>query len=304
MKKILTLLATIGIALSSCGDSNQAPTVANDQATTDEGSLVIVEVLKNDKDPDGSLAPNSLKIKSQANNGTGKAVQGKVYYTPKAGFTGTDELTYTICDGAEKPKCSDAKVSINVEKMKTVVISTSLGDMTAKLYNRTPKHRDNFIKLANEGFYNDLLFHRVIQGFMIQGGDPNSKGAAPDARLGSGGPGYTIPAEFVPTLFHKKGALSAARQGDQVNPRKESSGSQFYVVQGKPVPAGQSRNMPDFRKEVYSKVGGTPFLDDNYTVFGEVVKGLEIIDKIAAVQTKKPGDRPLEDVTMSIKVVD
>lgn len=190
-----------------------------------------------------------------------------------------------------------------------VEIETSMGTMKARLYDETPLHRDNFVKLANEGYFNDLLFHRVIQGFMIQGGDPNSKGAAPGAALGNGGPGYTVPAEFNPALFHKKGALSAARMGDQVNPKKASSGSQFYIVQGKVIPENQlqqySRNSgiqyTPAQVAAYATVGGTPMLDGGYTVFGEVFEGLEVIDKIAAVQTQN--ERPVTDVKMKIRVV-
>lgn len=192
-----------------------------------------------------------------------------------------------------------------------ILISTSFGDMKIRLYDETPLHRDNFIKLAQEGFYNDLLFHRVIQGFMIQGGDPNSKGAQSGQHLGSGGPGYTVPAEFNSELIHKKGALSAARLGDQMNPQKASSGSQFYIVQGKPMTRQELDFMAsrtglsytDEQAKVYEEVGGTPFLDMQYTVFGEVVEGLEVIDKIAAVKTA-PGDRPLEDVKFSVTVIE
>lgn len=205
----------------------------------------------------------------------------------------------------EQPKVEE-------EKQETmVIISTDFGDMKIKLYDETPQHRDNFIKLAKEGFYDGLLFHRVIQQFMIQGGDPNSKNPQPGQMLGAGGPGYTIPAEFNPNFIHKKGALSAARQGDQVNPKKASSGSQFYIVQGKPASAQElqylsSRTGVRYTEEqakIYAEVGGTPFLDMQYTVFGEVVEGLDVIDKIAAVRTA-PGDRPLEDVKFSVKVVE
>ncbi|HAE34801.1 MAG TPA: peptidylprolyl isomerase [Bacteroidetes bacterium] len=188
-----------------------------------------------------------------------------------------------------------------------VKISTSYGDMLIKLYNETPKHRDNFIKLVKEGYYNGLLFHRVMQEFMVQGGDPDSRNAAAGARLGSGSPGYTIPAEFRKDLFHKKGALAAARQPDQVNPQKASSGSQFYIVQGKPASDDELAMMgqrmgitfTEDQKEVYRTLGGTPFLDQNYTVFGEVISGMEVIDKIAAVQTDA-NDRPREDIKMTI----
>ncbi len=189
---------------------------------------------------------------------------------------------------------------------KYAMIETEFGNMKVKLYNSTPKHRDNFLKIAGEGFYNDLLFHRVISGFMVQGGDPNSKDAAPDARLGSGGPGYLIDAEIGAP--HIKGAIAAARTGGASNPEKKSSGSQFYLVQGKPQTDAQLDGMqkskgitysPEQRK-LYKELGGTPMLDMDYTVFGEVVEGIEVIDKIAAVQTA-PGDRPVKDVKMTVK---
>jgi peptidyl-prolyl cis-trans isomerase B (cyclophilin B) len=182
--------------------------------------------------------------------------------------------------------------------------------MEVELYDSTPKHRDNFIKLAEEGFFDSLLFHRVIQGFMIQGGDPDSRNAAAGKHLGAGGPGYQIDAEFSSENLHFKGALAAARMGDAANPEKKSSGSQFYIVQGTPVSPDLMERMeaqknirytPEQRK-LYQQVGGTPFLDMEYTVFGRVVKGLEVIDKIAAVRTA-PGDRPVEDVWMKAKVV-
>ncbi len=191
------------------------------------------------------------------------------------------------------------------EKFQYALIKTEYGDMKVKLFNSTPKHRDNFMKLAKEGFYNDLLFHRIIQGFMIQGGDPNSKGAAPDARLGSGGPGYLIDEEIGSP--HLKGALAAARTGGASNPEKKSSGSQFYVVQGKPQTDAQLDSQEKFKKITYSpeqrkrykEEGGTPQLDMDYTVFGQVVEGMDVIDKIAAVQTA-PGDRPVQDVKMTV----
>ncbi|MDR0940796.1 MAG: peptidylprolyl isomerase [Bacteroidales bacterium] len=180
-------------------------------------------------------------------------------------------------------------------------IYTNYGVMTVKLYNETPLHRDNFVKLATEGFYDSLLFHRVIQGFMIQAGDPNSKHAPAGKMLGTGGPGYTVPAEFNSNLIHKKGALAAARMGDHVNPQKASSGSQFYIVQGRPTAVGQ--NYSAEQREIYKTIGGTPFLDGQYTVFGEVIKGQEVIDAIASVPTQ-PGDRPVNDVIITkIKVL-
>ena len=241
-----------------------------------------------------------------------------------------------------------------------VTIKTKYGDMVAVLYDETPKHKENFLKLAREHFYDSLLFHRVIPGFMIQGGDPDSKKAEASKRLGNGGPGYTIPAEFNPKLFHEKGALSAARLGDAMNPDRASSGSQFYIVHGtkhtesqirvdqqkygmalqqffkkpenkhyydsintffqtrdekgyqayltnlKPVVESQlgisvEKEISPEIVEAYTTAGGTPQLDGQYTVFGKVIKGLEVIDKIAALP-KDPNDRPLEDVRMHVTV--
>ena len=197
------------------------------------------------------------------------------------------------------------------EKEQMVKLTTEYGDIIIKLYNETPLHRDNFIKLAKEGFYNGTLFHRVIKGFMIQGGDPQSKAAVAGAQYGNGGPGYTIPAEFNNKFIHKKGALSAARMGDQQNPQRASSGSQFYIVQGKTYTNMELNQMeqrarmkytPE-QKEIYMTLGGTPFLDRQYTVFGEVVMGLAIIDQMAAVKTL-PGDRPEKDIKMTIEVIE
>jgi peptidyl-prolyl cis-trans isomerase B (cyclophilin B) len=241
-----------------------------------------------------------------------------------------------------------------------VTIKTKFGDMVAILYDETPKHKENFIKLAKEHYFDSLLFHRIIDGFMIQGGDPDSKRAPAGQRLGNGGPGYTVEAEIRPNLFHEKGALAAARLGDQMNPTKASSGSQFYIVHGKKFsemelkldqqkfstalqqffqkpenkpyydslgkfyqagdqkgyetyvfrlkPVIEKQTGVSLEKEIlpeivkaYSTVGGTPMLDGQYTVFGKVIKGLDVIDKIAT-QAKEPADRPLEDVRMKVTV--
>jgi len=169
------------------------------------------------------------------------------------------------------------------ETMQEVIIETSMGNIVIALFNETPLHRDNFMKLVSEKFYDGVLFHRIIQNFMIQGGDPESKNAAKGQRLGSGGPGYTVPAEFVSHLTHKRGALAAARMGDQANPQRASSGSQFYIV---------------------DNPQGAHFLDGQYTVFGQVISGLEVVDKIAA-QPKDQGDRPLEDIKIiSMKLIE
>jgi len=192
-----------------------------------------------------------------------------------------------------------------------VLIQTSKGDITVVLYDDTPKHRDNFIKLVEEAYYNDVLFHRVISQFMVQAGDPDSKNANPGQMLGNGGPGYTIEAEFNDKYFHKKGALAAARTGDNINPEKRSSGSQFYIVQGQvltdmQLDAYEKRMGTSFSKQqrdAYCTVGGAPHLDGAYTVFGEVTEGLHVIDKIAGVVTDKQ-NRPLEDVRIiSMKVI-
>lgn len=182
------------------------------------------------------------------------------------------------------------------------VIHTDYGDMKGILYDKTPGHRDNFIKLIKEGWFNGSTFHRVIEDFMIQGG--GKEGGTVDV-------GYKIPAEFYPDYFHKKGALAAARQGDNVNPAKASSGSQFYIVQGKKYNDTEIANL-EKRMNVewtpeqiaaYKNIGGTPFLDFSYTVFGEITEGLEVIDKIAAVQTGY-GDKPVKDVTMTMEIIE
>jgi cyclophilin family peptidyl-prolyl cis-trans isomerase len=206
--------------------------------------------------------------------------------------------------------CAPKKITTTVNngpKEQRVRIITDSGDIVIKLYNQTPLHRDNFIKLVNEHYFDSLLFHRVINHFMIQGGDPDSKHAKPGQMLGDGGPGYTIPAEFDSTLFHKKGVLAAAREGDDVNPKKASSASQFYIVQGKKFTDEDFKTLqtkrgvivPEWKKETYRTIGGTPHLDMNYTVFGEVVSGLEVIDKIASAKTDG-NNRPIQDIRMKI----
>ena len=242
-----------------------------------------------------------------------------------------------------------------------VKISTPKGDIRVRLYDETPQHRDNFVKLVNEGFYNGTLFHRVIKDFMIQGGDPDSIGAPAGKMLGTGGPGYNVPAEIVyPQLFHKRGALCAARQSDEVNPERESSGSQFYLVYGKVYTPQELKQMekqmsmqqeqaifnklvqqnrsqilelrkarnqaglqelqdqliaetkkqmkelpaPKFtpeQQEAYTTVGGTPFLDNQYTVFGEVESGMEVVAEIQQCATLS-ADRPKEDISMTMTI--
>ena len=191
------------------------------------------------------------------------------------------------------------------DRRRDVLLQTNYGDIVIRLSDSTPLHRDNFLNLVKVHYYDSLLFHRVIQNFMIQAGDPESKQAEAGKPLGRGDPGYRIPAEFRQTLFHKKGVIAAARDN---NPEKASSGSQFYIVQGKIfTDAGldsvekfrlNGRKIPSEQREVYKTIGGTPHLDQNYTVFGEVVKGLDVVDKIAAVPTSKgiDRDRPIQDV--------
>lgn len=186
----------------------------------------------------------------------------------------------------------------------TVLIETNKGKMKCILYEQTPMHTDNFINLVNEEKYNGILFHRVIKDFMIQSGDLNSKNSPKGTALGTGGPGYRIPAEFHPDLYHKKGAMAAARQGDNTNPNRESNGSQFYIVQGKVFSDEQLNQMERSGAHIkftaeqrmfYKTLGGSPHLDYDYTVFGEVIEGLQVIDAIASESTDER-DRPLEDV--------
>ena len=191
------------------------------------------------------------------------------------------------------------------DKNRKLQIQTDFGNMTVELFNSTPGHRDNIIKLVKEGFYDDLLFHRVMQNFMIQGGDPNSRGAEAGVGLGNGGPGYTIPHEIKG--YHFKGRLAAARTPDRANPELKSSGSQFYIIQGRTVgdqelngyEASEGISYSEQDRAIYKSVGGRPDLDNKYTVFGQVTEGMEIIDKIAAVQTDAK-NRPDSDVKMKI----
>ncbi|WP_316790251.1 peptidylprolyl isomerase [Pedobacter frigoris] len=193
-------------------------------------------------------------------------------------------------------------------KNQYIRIKTAKGECIIKLYNETPKHRDNFIKLTKDHVFDGTLFHRIIKDFMIQGGDPDSKNARPGEELGNGTVGYTVPAEFRDSLFHKKGALGAARDN---NPEKASSGSQFYIVQGKKFTDEQldavEKNrlqfkIPQWEREIYKTQGGTPHLDRNYTVFGEVVKGLEMVDAIAVLE-RDSKDRPVADISMQVSVL-
>ena len=210
--------------------------------------------------------------------------------------TQQNKETETSKKQLEKPK---EMTKVNFE----VAVGDKTGMITIALYNETPLHRDNFIKLVNDKFYDGVLFHRIIKGFMIQGGDPDSKNAKPGQQLGNGGVGYTIPAEFNPSLYHKRGALAAARLGDAQNPQKASSGCQFYIVDGRTFSAQDMQMMtqrtgyPGTADQInpYSALGGAPHLDGGYTVFGEVISGMDIVDLIAS-QPKNSSDRPTKDI--------
>ena len=195
---------------------------------------------------------------------------------------------------AEQQVKQNNNIMINLE--------TTMGTIKIELYGDTPVHSNNFKKLVEEGFYDGILFHRVIDGFMIQTGDPESKTAKPGDHLGAGGPGYTLPAEILPQHFHKRGAIAAARTGDQGNPMRRSSGSQFYIVHGKTTSADQLKayarygfEFSDEQLEAYATVGGAPTLDAQYTVFGEVVEGMDVVDKIATAD-RDAADRPKTDI--------
>ena len=223
--------------------------------------------------------------------------------------SGSYIVTLKAMEG-NKYRMTEQNISIAPPDICLIQIETPFGVMMVRLSDATPQHRDNFLKLAEAGYYDNLLFHRVINGFMVQGGDPDSKGAPAGTALGRGGPGYTVPAEFADSLVHVKGALAAARMGDQMNPAKASSGSQFYIVQGRPaddatldrLEAQKGFRYSTEQRQAYLNTGGTPFLDRDYTVFGQLIEGFDVLDKIAQTPTQ-PGDRPTEDVWMKVKVI-
>lgn len=263
--------------------------------------------------PEGKTAPATIAFENKSikadsyewNFGDGTTSKDAVPQH-KYNLSGNYTVTLTAKKGSKK-QVKTEKIHIEAPTDCLVEIETDLGNMTCMLYNATPQHRDNFIKIIEEGVLTGTIFHRVINGFMIQGGDPSSKNATADQSLGSGDLGYTIPAEFVDSLIHLKGALCAARTN---NPQKRSSASQFYIVQGRPVDdksldaiegQGGFRYTPQ-QREAYKKMGGTPFLDRNYTVFGKVIKGMDVIDKIATTPTA-PGDRPTKDIKMKVTVI-
>lgn len=208
--------------------------------------------------------------------------------------------------------CTLAATAREGNKCKRVLIATNKGNITVELYDETPRHRDNFLHLCATHYYDSLLFHRVIENFMIQGGDPDSRHARMDKPLGEGGPGYTLPAEIdFPRHFHRRGALAAAREGDKTNPQRRSSGSQFYIVWGRRFTKKEVRKMaqqlqeksegkitmPDNVRETYVKTGGAPHLDGTYTVFGQVVEGLDVVERIQKAATIE-GDRPFDDIVI------
>lgn len=212
-------------------------------------------------------------------------------------------LLFISCSASRKAKSNEVS-------QKKVMITTDYGTMVFKLYDKTPMYRDNFIKLVKEHFYDSLLFHRVIKDFMIQGGDPNSKHAKAGELLGEGSLKYTIPAKFDTSLFHKKGALAAAREADAENPQKRGSSTQFYIVEGKTYTNNQMDRIedklhikiPENHREIYRTIGGDPFLDMNYTVFGEMISGFEVLDKIAHLPTDE-NNRPLQNIRMKITLL-
>lgn len=278
-------------------------------------------------------------------------------------LSGIKQLLFILITGLLLSPHSHAQETVMEE---VVVISTSKGNITLRLFDETPKHRDNFLKLTKDGFFDSTLFHRVITGFMIQGGDPDSKGAAPGVELGNGGPGYNLPSEIIPSLFHHRGVLAAAREDDKKNPLRLSDGSQFYIVQGKVFTDAaldmiekeqnsmtkqrifvtimdnpdniKLRNQffsPDAKKDsahfgflldtlnqlidkeyvlipefripaeqrlIYTSIGGAPHLDGKYTIFGEVIEGVDVVDAIAAEKTDK-NDRPVADIPMTVKII-
>ena len=206
-------------------------------------------------------------------------------------------------DSATKKNTTQTSPKKKLKNMTQVQLKTTFGNIVIALYDDTPAHKENFVKLVNQKFYDGVLFHRIIKGFMIQGGDPDSKTAKAGQRLGSGDVGYTIPAEFVPAHIHKRGAVAAARMGDNVNPQKASSGCQFYIVDGtvydndrlNMITQRTGKTFTPEQVQFYTTVGGAPFLDGDYTVFGEVIKGMDVVDSIAA-QQKDGADRPLKDI--------
>lgn len=299
-KTIYFILFAFAIILTSCEGSHTAD--FDFELTTGEAP---VEIAFN------NTSENATSYQWNFGDGTTSNEQSptKMFYYP-----GTYNVTLTaIKDGVQVQQTKS--FTLRDAPKRIVEIETEFGVMKAELFNFTPKHRDNFIKLAEEGYYDGTLFHRVMQGFMAQGGDPDSKNATPDQVLGRGELDYTIEPEIVPGAYHYKGALAAARLPDHVNPNKESSGCQFYIVHGAPhtpqqlqqyvnqkAQRGTRLTYTQDQVDFYKTQGGTPILDMDYTVFGQVIEGVHIIDKLAAVPVGA-GNRPVKDIPMKVRVV-
>ena len=305
MKKLLVGLLTFTMVFTSFGQNTSLSGKITDTIT----GLPL---------PGASVHLSGRKTGAVASNEGSYSIENipEGTYTIKISYQGYESLTEKIHISGPVLKNFRLSSSFVTKKDRTsdVLLQTTYGDIVLRLSDSTPLHRDNFLKLVKIGYYDSVLFHRVIQNFMIQSGDPNSKQAMPGQPLGAGGPGYRIPAEFRTSLFHKRGTIAAARDN---NPEKASSGSQFYIVQGKIFSDGGLDSVETFRlngrkisseqREVYKTIGGTPHLDQTYTVFGEVISGMDVVDKIAAVQTSKgpDRDRPIEDVRIiKAKLID
>jgi cyclophilin family peptidyl-prolyl cis-trans isomerase len=298
MKRILLFWGSLGLLIASFGCKDLP--VADFEASTPAGPAP-VEVQFTNK------SQNADRYEWSFGDG-----QTSVEANPKHTFQTFGDLRVTLkAFKADIASFDTLIVSIQEPPRRRAVVETDFGNITLELSNRTPKHRDNFVKLVEQQYFDSLMFHRVIGGFMIQGGDPDSKNATSGQMLGSGGPGYTVPAEILPGLIHKKGALAAARLGGPGNPEKASSGSQFYIVHGAPIgeqmldQVSQMRRfqyLPEEKTEYMESGQGAPNLDRDYTVFGYAVEGLDVIDKIAALQTDQ-NNRPLQDVRMKIRMI-
>jgi cyclophilin family peptidyl-prolyl cis-trans isomerase len=290
-KKIIGLWCVIAFLFASCSRPTASFSVSDSAVKTAPAKITFENKSKKAESYEWDFGDGNI---------SGEETPSHQYFKPGK---------YTITLKAIK----EGKINTNTQEIEIeapeeclIEMETSMGTMIILLYSSTPNHRDNFIKLVEEGFYDDLLFHRVINGFMVQGGDPKSRNASANAQLGGGGPGYQIPAEFIDSLVHVKGALCAARTN---NPQKKSSGSQFYLVHGTPVTAKQLDQIErstgikytEAQRKKYYDVGGTPQLDRNYVVYGQVIQGMDVIDKIAATAVNR--SRPKTDVKMKVSVI-
>lgn len=301
MKKLSVLLIfTLAVIVTSCGPK---PTSSFDyELTTAEAPLEIAF---------NNTSQNADTYFWDFGDGTSstEANPKHMFY-----YGGTYNISLIASKNGQDNK-STKSITLRESAKRIVEVETEFGVMKIELFNFTPKHRDNFIKLAEEGYYDGTLFHRVMQGFMAQGGDPDSKNAPADKHLGQGGPGYNIPAEIVPGAYHYKGAVGAARFTGPTNPTKESAGSQFYIVSGTPNTPQQLQqyvntkaqngimvNYSAAQVDFYGTQGGAPILDMDYTVFGQVVEGLHIIDEISTVSVGA-ANRPIKDIPMKVRVI-